>query len=167
MYKKLNYLASSLTPEYSPNGYMRGNMVQLTIGGYLYEQPGVITGLTYNIEENTPWEIGINDTGEFDSNVKELPHVLRVTGFNFIPIHRFRPELQNDLNDYKHFIALANGDGALNNNYGSDTPSVVDNLRTTDPRPTPQPQVIPPPSPNLNFPRPEIPVDRYNPLSEF
>jgi hypothetical protein len=134
MYKKLNYLASSLTPEYSPNGYMRGNMVQLTIGGYLYEQPGIITGLTYNIEENTTWEIGINDVGDFDSSVKELPHILRVTGFNFIPIHRFRPELQSNLNDYKHYIALANGDGAKNNNYGSAIPKVADTIfRATDP----------------------------------
>jgi hypothetical protein len=146
MYKKLNYLASSLTPEYSLNGYMRGNMVQLTIGGYLYEQPGIITGLTYNIEENTTWEIGINDTGGsvdenaeetiFDSSVKELPHILRVTGFNFIPIHRFRPEIQNsgDENDYKHFIALANGEGAQKNNYGSAIPDVADTIfRATDP----------------------------------
>jgi hypothetical protein len=134
MYKKLNYLASSLTPEYSPNGYMRGNMVQLTIGGYLYEQPGIITGLTYNIEENTPWEIGINDVGNFDPSVKELPHILRVTGFNFIPIHRFRPELQSNLNDYKHYIALANGEGAQNNNYGSAIPEVADTtFRATDP----------------------------------
>jgi hypothetical protein len=134
MYKKLNYLASSLTPEYSPNGYMRGNMVQLTIGGYLYEQPGIITSLTYNIEENTPWEIGINTFGTFDSSVKELPHILRVTGFSFIPIHRFRPELQNNLNDYKHYIALANGEGAQNNNYGSAIPDVADTtFRATDP----------------------------------
>jgi len=144
MYKKLNYLASSLTPEYSSNGYMRGNMVQLTIGGYLYEQPGIITGLTYNIEENATWEIGINDIGGvvdenvegtiFDSSVKELPHILRVTGFNFIPIHRFRPELQKNEDDYKHFIALANGEGAQKNNYGSAIPDVADTtFRATDP----------------------------------
>jgi len=35
MYKKLNYLASSLTPYYTPKGYMAGNLVQLTVGGYL------------------------------------------------------------------------------------------------------------------------------------
>ena len=33
MYRKLNYLASSLAPDYSEKGYMRGNMVKLTIGG--------------------------------------------------------------------------------------------------------------------------------------
>jgi hypothetical protein len=32
MYKKLNYLASQLTPDYSPSGYMRGPLVKLTVG---------------------------------------------------------------------------------------------------------------------------------------
>jgi hypothetical protein len=98
MYKKLNYLASSLTPNYSSTGYMRGNMAQLTVGGYIYEQPGIITSLSYDISEDTPWEIGINskvvDNSFSDSSVKELPHIIRVTGFNFIPIQTFRPELQ-------------------------------------------------------------------------
>jgi hypothetical protein len=44
MYKKLNYLASICAPNYSGNGYMAGNIVRLTIGGYLYQQPGIITG---------------------------------------------------------------------------------------------------------------------------
>ena len=33
MYKKLNYLASTLAPDYSPAGYMRGNIVKMTVGG--------------------------------------------------------------------------------------------------------------------------------------
>jgi hypothetical protein len=129
MYKKLNYLASSLTGDYSDNGYMRGNLVQLTIGGYLYEQPGIITSLTYDIPEESPWEIGINDEGGFDPNVKELPHIIRVTGFNFIPIQNFVPQKQKltfgDNNTtgstdsptgfvktegFQRYIALANGD---------------------------------------------------------
>jgi len=131
MYKKLNYLASSLAPDYSPNGYMRGNIVQLTIGGYLFEQPGVITGLTYTMDEITPWEIGIDTsydtkigTVQGDSSVKELAHIIRVTGFTFIPIHRFRPEVQDFANqdNYKHFIALADGTGKSKNNYGSIPP---------------------------------------------
>jgi hypothetical protein len=89
MYKKLNYLASSLTPDYSPQGYMRGNLAQLTVGGYLYEQPGIITGLTYDIQEDTPWELGINTEGGSDGTVKEMPHIIRVSGFNFIPIQSF------------------------------------------------------------------------------
>ena len=40
MYKKLNYLQSIMTGDYSKSGYMEGNLVDLTIGGYFWEQPG-------------------------------------------------------------------------------------------------------------------------------
>jgi hypothetical protein len=130
MYKKLNYLASSLTPDYGPSadgsGYMRGNLVQLTVGGYLYEQPGIITSLTYDIQEDTPWEIGVSAEPLFpeDASVKELPHIIRVTGFSFIPIQTFLPRLQVNgfgsnqttsgsgfVNSYgdQRYIALSNG----------------------------------------------------------
>jgi len=35
MYKKLNYLASNLAPDYSGNGYMSGTIINLTVGGYI------------------------------------------------------------------------------------------------------------------------------------
>lgn len=139
MYKKLNYLASSLTPDYSANGYMRGNLVQLTVGGYLYEQPGFITSLTYDIQEDTPWEVGIGTDTPGDGTVKELPHIIRVTGFQFTPIHRFRPQLQtlqlennvgfptkygNPDGVNQRYIALANGGGAQNNNYNTENTSL-------------------------------------------
>jgi hypothetical protein len=94
MYRKLNYLASTLTPDYTSNGYMAGNLVQLTIGGYLYEQVGFINSLTYDIPAESPWEIGINDEGNYDSTTKEMPHILKVTGFSFTPIHEFIPSKQ-------------------------------------------------------------------------
>ena len=96
MYTKLNYLASTLAPDYSPKGYMRGNLAQLTIGGYVYEQPGIITGLTYGIEETSPWEIGISSKADAstDYSVKQLPHMIKVSGFNFIPIQQFIPSKQ-------------------------------------------------------------------------
>ena len=94
MYKKLNYLASNLTPDYSPFGYMRGPLVQLTMGGYLYEQVGFITALTYDIPNDSPWEIGINDEGGNDPSVKELPHRINVSSFQFTPIYEFRPGKQ-------------------------------------------------------------------------
>jgi hypothetical protein len=134
MYKKLNYLASNLAPSYTSKGYMAGNLVQLTVGGYLYEQVGFITGLTYDVPTESPWEIGINDEGGYDPSVKEVPHIIKVTGFNFTPIQEFIPSKQ-DLLGYERrnnttfvatkygdqrFIALANGTDATNNNY--DTP---------------------------------------------
>jgi len=94
MYRKLNYLASNITPDYTSKGYMVGNLVQLTIGGYLYEQVGFITSLTYDVHAESPCEIGINDTGEPDHTVKEMPHILKVTGFSFTPIHDFIPSKQ-------------------------------------------------------------------------
>jgi hypothetical protein len=110
MYKKLNYLASQLAPDYSKNGYMRGPLVTLTVGGYLYEQPGFITGLTYDMPEESPWEIGINDEGNFDSSVKELSHIIKVSNFSFTPIHNFVPKKADYTNlGSTPFIALSNG----------------------------------------------------------
>jgi len=102
MYQKLNYLASSLAPTYNDNGYMSGTLVRLTVGGYLYSQPGFITSLTYDVPSESPWEIGINDTNAgSDKSVKELPHIIKVSGFNFTPIHTFAPQKQK--NDYDGF----------------------------------------------------------------
>ena len=115
MYKKLNYLASSLAPDYSSGGYMRGNIVRLTMGGYLYDQPGIITGLSYGIPEESPWEIAINENGEEDTSVKQMPHMIQVTGFQFIPIQKFVPAKADDLvNPTQKYIALANSAGSTN-----------------------------------------------------
>ena len=84
MYHKLNYLASSLAPDYSDDGYMRGNLAVLTVGGYLHEQPGIITSITYDVPQEATWEIAIgtqsgpitnSDVGDFeqDSSMKEVP----------------------------------------------------------------------------------------------
>lgn len=128
-YKKLNFLASNLAPTYSSQGYMGGPLVRLTLGGWCYEQPGFITAMTLNVPQNSPWEIGIDTNGEFDNSVKELPHIVQVTGFSFTPIEEFRPQKQtltfNDKGDLskdegkpeygpQRFIALSNGE---NNNY--------------------------------------------------
>jgi len=118
MYQKLNFLASSLTPDYSPNGYMRGNLAILTVGGYLFEQPGIINSINYSVPTESPWEIGINDLKgnafNSDHTVKELPHIIKVTGFSFTPIHQFVPRLQQNTYEglyadttSKHFLDKA------------------------------------------------------------
>jgi hypothetical protein len=136
MYQKLNYLASATAPSYSKAGYMSGNLISLTIGGWCHEQVGIMSGLTLDVPTESPWEIAIPDgpdggtVGEennkikSDDSVKEMPMIIKVSGFTFTPIHNFIPELQN--NDYKgaggfisnygeqRFIALNNG---FNNNY--------------------------------------------------
>ena len=108
MYEKLNYLASSLAPDYSWGGYMRGNLARLTVGGYLYNQLGIIKSITYDIPSESTWEIGINTDANSDHSVKELPHMIKVTGFTFIPIENKIPQIRN------HFIHLKNSQKATN-----------------------------------------------------
>jgi hypothetical protein len=96
MYKKLNFLASNTMNDYSNSGYMRPPFIKLTVGGYLYEQFGFIRGINYGWEMAAPFEIGINDEGTPDSSVKELPHIIKVTGFDFQPIYDFLPQKQQN-----------------------------------------------------------------------
>ena len=126
MYRKLNFLASSLSPSYTSNGYMGGNFAQITVGGYIYEQPGIITSLEYTIPEDSPWEIGIPlsdpTTGEKfeDKNVKELPHRIDVT-LSFTPIHQFRPQLMDigsNPNTNTSWNGYQNGNLPDQNTYG-------------------------------------------------
>jgi hypothetical protein len=135
MYKKLNYLASLTAPDYGKYGYMRANIIQLTIGGYLFNQPGFINRIGYEISEDTTWEIGIdNDFSDStleaftDGYVRQLPHMIKVN-FEFTPIHNFVPRKQqnsygdsstNNLGQVttygnEQFIALADSDGDLYN----------------------------------------------------
>ena len=107
MYKKLNFLASSLAPDYSSGsgpGYMRGNLARLTVGGYLYNTLGIIKSISYTIPQESTWEIGIDEEGGFDDSVKELPHMISVTGFDFTPIENTIPQKGKT-----RFITLTNG----------------------------------------------------------
>ena len=104
MYDKLNFLASSLAPEYLDSytsGYMAGNIAYITLGDYLVEQPGIITSLTFDVPEEATWEIGIDDQGNqlTTEDIRKVPHMIKVSGINFIPLHKFRPEKQNFRND--------------------------------------------------------------------
>jgi hypothetical protein len=92
IYQKLNLLAASLAPDYR-NGYMKGNLIRLTIGDYLYIVPGFISNLTYNIPEEAAWEIALNSPeGESDFGMLETPKYFEVN-VNFTPIHDFAPQL--------------------------------------------------------------------------
>ncbi|MDB4378193.1 hypothetical protein N9Z41_00335 [bacterium] len=135
MYKKLNYLASTLAPDYTSAGYMAGNLVTLTLGGWCYEQPGFITSMNLDVPTESPWEISIPDSVETskyatgqsiksDPKVKEMPHMIKVSGFTFTPIHNFVPRVQQNDFDGKggiekygdeRFIALEND--SLTNSY--------------------------------------------------
>lgn len=96
-YKKLNYLVSNLAPSYSEQGYMGGPLVMLTMGNWCFELPGFIGGVSLGVPEESPWEIAIDDKGNRnpDEGIMQLPHIVKVSGFNFTPIHTFRPSKQS------------------------------------------------------------------------
>ena len=83
MYDQLNTLAASIAPTYTTYGYMAGNLHKLTVGNYIYNQVGIMNGFTYDIMDESPWDID-----------KNLPFYIKVTGIKFTPIHNFRPEMK-------------------------------------------------------------------------
>jgi len=110
MYYKLNYLASTLAPDYTEAGFMRGTLYKMTMGAYLFETPGIITSLNYTIPEQSPWEINIgNSKTKSDNSVKELPHIINVD-LGFTPIQDFLPRRATDKSGKgSPFISLRNG----------------------------------------------------------
>jgi len=82
MYSQLNALAASIAPTYTDAGYMAGNLHRLTVGDYLYEQWGIMGGFTYEVIQDSPWEI---------TEGKQVPMYIKVSGIKFTPIHNFRP----------------------------------------------------------------------------
>jgi hypothetical protein len=74
---------SQVYPDYSPDyGIMRGNVVKLTIGDYIYRMPGFIENINITIDNsNTPWEIVLNQylgQGVAENDVRELPHMVAI-----------------------------------------------------------------------------------------
>ena len=70
-------------PDYK-DSLMRGSLVRMTVGNYLDAQLGILTSLSYNIPQDSPWEIAL-DEPEGGTRQLILPHVLEVT-LTFIPI---------------------------------------------------------------------------------
>jgi hypothetical protein len=97
IYQKVNYLASTLHPDYQDGtGFMRGSLHKLTIGEYFYRTTGVITSMNITVDDNYPWEIkmrqpelrkenngDVNASG--DQLQMEVPQILKIQ-MNFKPI---------------------------------------------------------------------------------
>jgi len=87
LYRKLNFLLSSLYPDYTPGtGFMRGNITTLTIGDLFYNTPGILTSLNLTVNDNYPWEIAMDEPelGE-NTDMKEVPQIIDVA-VEFKPI---------------------------------------------------------------------------------
>lgn len=104
LYKKLNQLISQVYPDYSPRyGLMRGNVVRLTIGDYIYRVPGFLDNVNVSIDNsNTPWEVL---AGEYDEpDVRQLPHMVTVQ-CSFKPIMDILPRKESYNSPFVPLIA--------------------------------------------------------------
>ena len=83
---------------------MRGSVVRLTIGDYLYRVSGFLENVNISIDNtNTSWEIMLNPK---ETDVAQLPHVVTVQ-CNFKPIMDFLP--RRETYDQPYVPLIANG----------------------------------------------------------
>jgi len=105
LYAKLNHLISQIYPDYSPTSQlMRGSVVQLTIGDYLYRVPGFLESVNISVDNSTSWEIALDQTTDgIDLDMNQLPQVVEVQ-CSFKPIHDFLPRRETIYNEDMRFI---------------------------------------------------------------
>lgn len=91
LYQKLNYLISCLYPDYNTSNKMRGSLIKLTVGDYIYRQPAWISSLDIGIPQEANWEIALQEPNNgVDADMHEVPMLLDVS-ITVIPIHDFLP----------------------------------------------------------------------------
>jgi hypothetical protein len=126
LYTKLNYLMSLNTPDYK-NNQMRGNYIYLTIGDYIYRQPGIMNSMTVSDHFTLPWEIALNEpdieSPNNQTNAKhyEVPKYLKIQ-LGFKPIHNFLPKRINS-DDINHTATFVTPNHMLINKYNRYLPS--------------------------------------------
>jgi hypothetical protein len=87
IYKKLNYLLSTLYPDYNTAGFMRGNITKLTIGDLFVRTPGILESLQLSVDDQYAWEIAMGDESK---DMLETPQIMDV-GVQFKPILNVLP----------------------------------------------------------------------------
>jgi len=92
IYQKLNYLMSTFAPDYNDYNKMRGNIGYLTVGDYLYRQPGIFTDIKLSGMLESNWEIALAEPeGNINDALQyEVPKHIKVN-LSFKPIHNFLP----------------------------------------------------------------------------
>jgi len=132
MWQKLNFLYSNTMPDYS-NNVMRAPYMRLTLGDYMFRQPGIIKNMTYTIGNDSPWEIAL-DEPEVGSELYELPHVMTIQ-MTFAPIHDFLPrkfptEFADPVKNFRQLPAFV-ADRQTNSKNTADNPWLTSMFDTT------------------------------------
>lgn len=84
IYRKLNRLIGATAPDYSNAGFMRGSIIKLTVGDYITNHPVVLKGFSVSNMLDFSWETGRDENGKRlpYTEIQQLPHGFKVTGFN-------------------------------------------------------------------------------------
>ena len=80
MYQKLNRLAGYTMPEYVGGNFnqMSAPLLRLTIGDYIRNQPGFLSSLTFNVENDVPWEVTNDKNAKGDVVTYRVPRTIKV-----------------------------------------------------------------------------------------
>jgi hypothetical protein len=83
MWDQLERLAKTTVPKYDNTYKMKGPLIKFTLGNWFINTPAFIKSLSYTVDNETPWEINLSDTGIYrgenkEYNVGELPMIVSV-----------------------------------------------------------------------------------------
>ena len=97
MWKKLQYLSTMTMPQYGGDAGYQGTLVTFRLGSLYNKKLAFIENLTYNMSDETPWEISMlaseNPLGELPMGV-DITIGLKILGSN-------RPQLASTVYDWK------------------------------------------------------------------
>jgi len=114
--QKVNRIASLTAPDYSSGGFMRSNIVYLTLGDYLDNVPGFIQSVNITIPDDTSFEIARGADGEPETTLvdgtevrtQQLPKYVEMQ-ISFKPIHSILPEVKGKfIGSNDTFLASSN-----------------------------------------------------------
>ena len=130
LHQKLNYLASLTAPDYSTGkgNFMRSNLTKLWLGEYFYGIPGFIRNVSYDITEDSTWEINFDQPeggiAGGKNNLLTGPRLWNVS-ITFVPVHNFAPRLVDIDNQRKTAFFTPDSTYAKPNPYLSSTPEIT------------------------------------------
>jgi len=83
MWDQLERLAKTTVPRYQANAKMKGPLIKFTLGNWFINTPAFIRSLSYTVDNESPWEINLSDSGIYgknatSDNVGELPMIVSV-----------------------------------------------------------------------------------------
>ena len=106
MWDQLERLAKTTVPSYRNNYKMVGPLIKFTLGNWFINTPAFIRSLSYTVDNETPWEINLSDSGVYggggsmlnSNSVGELPMYVSVQ-VNLQIFGETRPESESSLSD--------------------------------------------------------------------